>query len=282
MKKILIIGAKGMLGQQLAKVFSEDKNYHVIGWGREEIDIVKFDQAREKILQVAPEIIINAAAYNNVDGCEKNEELANLINGYAAGNLAQIAKEAGALIIHYGSGYVFDGERGNYQENAEPRPISKYGHSKYLGEKELRSKADKFYLIRVNLLFGPPALSKNAKKSFVDLIFDLAKERDTFKFIADEISNPTYVLDLARATKKLIEENYPFGVYHLVNEGRASWYDWAQKIFLLAGLKKKVKPIKSDEYSRPAKRPKNSVLINTKFPKLRSWQESLSEYLRKR
>ncbi|MFH0819687.1 MAG: dTDP-4-dehydrorhamnose reductase [bacterium] len=282
MKKILIIGAKGMLGQQLIEVFGEDKNYQVIGWGKEEIDITNFDQIREKISAERPDIIINCAAYNNVDGCEENEELANLINGYAVGCLAKISQEIGTLLIHYSSGYVFDGSKEGYIEDDKPQPISKYALSKYLGEKELTRENKKFYLIRTNLLFGPGALTPGAKKSFVDLILDLAEVRDSFKFVTDEISNPTYVVDLAEVTKKLIEEKYPFGIYHLVNDGQASWYDWAKEIFRLEKIEKKIIPIKAEEYPRPAKRPKNSVLLNTKFPKLRSWQEALASYLQKR
>jgi len=281
--KILIIGSRGMLGQQLAKIFSEDSNYQVISWDKEDVDITDFPQVKEKVISAKPEIIINVAAFNNVDGCEENEQLANLINGYAVGNLAQVAKELGAVVIHYSSGYVFDGgEKTGYKEDDEPVPISKYDHSKYLGEKELQEKADKFYLIRTNLLFGPAALSEGAKKSFVDLILGLAKERDSFKFVTNEVSNPTYVVDLAKATKELIEDKCTYGIYHLINDGQASWYDWAKALFDLTGLKKEMIGIKSDEYPRPAKRPENSVLINTKFPKLRPWQEALEEYLQKR
>jgi dTDP-4-dehydrorhamnose reductase len=282
MEKILIIGAKGMLGQQLVKVFSEDKNYQVIGWDKEEIDIANFEEIREKISVKKSDIIINSAAYNNVDGCEEQEGLANLINGYAVGYLANVAQEINALIVHYSTGYIFDGEKDGYREDDRPQPISKYAFSKHLGEKELVRGTNKFYLIRTNLLFGPAVLVPGAKKSFVDLILELAERQDSFKFVSDEISNPTYVIDLAVATKKLIEEKHSFGIYHLVNEGRASWYDWAQEIFRLSELKKEIMAIKSEQYPRPAKRPKNSVLLNTKFPKLRSWQEALAEYLQKR
>jgi len=278
--KILIIGSLGMLGCQLLQIFTKDNNYKVIGWDKEEIDITNFIKTQEKILSIKPDVIINCAAYNNVDGCEGNEELANLINGYAVGNLAKIVKELGALMVHYSTGYVFSGGgKSGYTEEDVPVPISKYDKSKYLGEVELQKNTDKFYLIRTNLLFGPAVLVQGAKKSFVDLILDLAKVRDSFKFVTDEISNPTYVVDLAKATKKLIEGKYPYGIYHITNDGRASWYDWAKEIFKIAGIKKEIIPIKSAEYPRPAKRPKNSVLINTKLPKLRPWQEALKEYL---
>lgn len=283
MKKILIIGAKGMLGQQLVKVFSEDDNYEMSSWDKKEIDITNFQEIREKILAEKPAIIINSAAYNNVDGCEENEELANLINGQAIGNLAKIAKELNSIIIHYSTGYVFNGGgKKGYIETDQTAPVSKYDFSKYLGEQELKKNTKKFYLIRTNLLFGRAGESSGAKKSFVDLILDLAEVRDSFKFVTDEISNPTYVVDLAEVTKKLIEEKYPFGIYHLVNDGQASWYDWAKEIFRLEKIEKKIIPIKAEEYPRPAKRPKNSVLLNTKFPKLRSWQEALASYLQKR
>ncbi|MFH1029873.1 MAG: dTDP-4-dehydrorhamnose reductase [bacterium] len=311
--KILIIGSRGMLGQYLLKTFLDNlplpaaprekqRGWEVIGWDRDEIDITDQKQVNEKIKNLKPNLIINSAAYNNVDDCEKNPDLANLINGYAPGYLALMAKKLDIPIIHYSTGYVFDGEKGDYKEDDLPNPISKYAESKLLGEHEVKKNNDKFYIIRTNLLFGNPSIG--GKKSFIELMLNLAKEKDKLEVVNDEISNPTYAKDLADATYELVNrykrhvmegdipkcrlqtdknfpdnKKYPYGIYHFVNDGSASWYDWAKEIFKIKNIDIKVEPVPSSKFPRPAKRPKNSSLLNTKFSKLRTWQESLREYL---
>lgn len=279
-KKILIIGAKGMLGRELGVVFS-GKN--LVLWDKEEMDISDKEQVFNKISGLKPKIVINAAAYNAVDEIEKDEnfELAKKINGWAVGYLAKAAKMVGAITVHYSTGYVFDGKNSvGYKEDDAPNPISKYGESKYLGEKELLNNSDRFYLIRTNLLFGKPSISGTAKKSFVDAMLNLInKGQNKFNLVTDEVSNPTYAADLAQATFKLVDDNYSFGIYHLVNSGEASWHDFGKEIFKIMGLKKELNKISGEDYRRSAKRPKNSVLINVKFPALRTWREALKDYL---
>jgi len=280
--KILIIGAKGMLGQELVKVFSSKgqaiSEIEVTSWDKKEIDITKEDEMK-KIKDLKPEIIINAAAYNAVDKAEEEIEVANKLNGEAVGYLAQVAKELAAIIVHYSTGYVFDGQKKGYKEDDEPNPINAYGYSKFIGEKLLPKNCHQFYLIRTNLLFGPPAASNLGKKSFIEIMLQKASEVGTIEVVNDEFSNPTYVKDLAEATYRLIKEKYPFGIYHLINEGIASWYDWAREIFKIKNIKINLIPISRDKLKRQAKRPKYSVLLNTKFPKLRTWQKALREYL---
>lgn len=277
--KTLIIGSQGMLGQEIKKTFLKEAT---ICWDKDEIDITEKEKTNKKITDLHPDIIINCAAYNAVDKCEENLKIANGINGYAPGNLAKIAKSLNIPLVHFSSGYVFDGEKnGGYKEDAAPRPISKYAESKILGEKNVRENSDKFYLIRTNLLFGRPTLSAGGKKSFIEIMLNLAKEKKTIEAVADEISNPTYAKDLAIAVHNLITKKYPFGIYHIINDGSASWYDWAKEIFKIKNIDVAVKPVPSSKFPRPAKRPKNSSLINTKFPHLRSWQDALTEYLLK-
>ncbi|MFC1615399.1 dTDP-4-dehydrorhamnose reductase [Patescibacteria group bacterium] len=274
--KVLIIGANGTLGGALRTEFSDED---VMSWDKDEIDIIDKDQVNNKIRIVSPDLIINSAAYNDVDGCESNFEIANAVNGYAVGYLAEISEELNIPIIQYSTGYVFGGEKNEgYNEEDNPEPISKYGASKLLGEKELQIKTDKFYLIRTNLLFGDGGAG-NSKKSFIDLMLGLAEQKDELQVVDNEISNPTYVKDLAKATFELVNKKYPFGIYHLVNEGKATWYDWAVEIFRIKNIDITVKPVNSNIFSRPAKRPKNSSLLNTKFPKFRSWEDALREYL---
>lgn len=284
--KILIVGAKGMLGQELMREF-QGVGCEVFGWDKEEIDITNKKQVEEKIRSLKPEIIINAAAYNEVDKIEEeNKELAEAINGYAVGYLAKAAAAVGAIFIHYSTDYVFDGTKiEGYREDDVPNPQSVYARSKWIGEKMLLNQKSgimnykRFYLIRTSRLFGGLAQSEGAKKSFVDMMFKLADERDCLEVIDEEVSSPTYVRDLARRTREIIEWKKPYGIYHIVNSGACSWYGWAKKIFELSGKNVKVIPVTAEKFFRPAKRPRHSILLNTKLPLMRRWEEALEEYL---
>lgn len=275
--KIIIIGAQGMLGQELAKIFQEEKP---LLWDLPEIDITNENQIKQKILEINPDLVINAAAYNDVDGAEKNEALATKINGMAVSYLAKTINAIGGILVHYSTDYVFRGDKKEgYKEHELPDPQSVYARSKYLGEQELFKNIDKFYLIRLSRLFGKPALSKVAKKSFIDQILELAKTKSEINVINEELSCPTYAPDLAMQTYKIIKNQKLFGIYHVTNLGVCTWYEFAQEIFTIKKFNVKLNPVASDFFPRPAVRPKYSVLLNTKLPPLRSWQEALREYL---
>lgn len=283
-KKALIIGAKGMLGQELASVFSAGSKYDVLAWDREEIDITDKAQLKKKIIPQRPDIIINAAAYNAVDKAEEDEaefDLAKKLNSESPQNLAQMAKKIDAIFVQYVTDYLFDGEKGEYTEKDETSPISNYGISKARGEKNVQKVGGRYYLIRISKLFGNPGQSDAAKKSFFEIMLRLAKEKDELKVIDDEKSCFTYVPDLAKATKELVEDGYEYGIYHLINEGPVTWYEGVLKLFELAGVENvKVIPVASDEFPRPAKRASSTVLLNTKFPKLRHYEKALKEWLK--
>lgn len=276
--KVLIIGAKGMLGQELIREFGEN-GYEITAWDKEEIDITKKDQVLEKVKSAGPEIIINAAAYNAVDKIEEGDkELADAVNGYAVGNIAEAAEAIGAIIVHYSTDYVFDGkEIEGYKEDDTPNPQSVYADSKLLGERQIKNK--KYYLIRTSRIFGKPAKSEEAKNSFVDTMLKLAGERSSFEIVDEELSSPTYARDLAHRTREIIEWEKPFGIYHVVNSGSCTWYGWAKKIFELSGKNVELVPVPAGRFPRVAKRPNYSILLNTKLPPMRSWEEALAEYL---
>ena len=284
--KVLILGARGNLGGQLVKVFS-DLKYEVTAWSRAEVDITDKELINKKIDDIKPDLIINAAAYNNVDECEKEEEFekAKKINGDAVGYLADAAIRNNSILVHYSSDYVFDGKQiEGYRENDEPHPINKYGESKLLGEKELISRSGKglkFYLIRTSKLFGPKGESKESKPSFFDIMLKKAQEKNKVDVVDEEKSCFTYTPDLAQATKNLIESEKGYGIYHIVNQGTSTWFEAAQELFKLANLDTRINSVTSDKFPRPAKRPKYSVLLNTKLPKLRNYKEALEEYLKK-
>jgi len=328
-RKVLIIGSKGMLGQELVRVFGADENYEVIAWDKEEIDITDETQAVGKIGPLAPQVIINAAAYNAVDKAEKPAEfeLAKKLNGLAPGYLAQAAKEikippippftkwgTGAVFVHFSTDYVFDGEKEvGYLESDKPSPISNYGISKLLGEREVSYVGGQYYIVRLQKLFGRLGQSPGAKKSFFETMLALTETQSQIEAVDEELANFTYAPDLAERTKWLVEggndinsphpspllrkerekfpltpflqsgESYPFGTYHITNEGApATWYGAAKALFTIAGMADvKLIPVAASRWPRPAQRPKYSILLNTKLPPMRPWPEALKEFLGK-
>ncbi len=285
MVKVLILGSKGMLGQELLRVYREDPGYETVGWDAEDIDLVDFGMAEEKIRAYAPEIIVNAVAYNAVDLCEESTEefkKAMTLNAEMPGFLARLAREMDATLVQYSSDYVFDGmNEDGYAEDALPNPISNYGRSKWAGEKQVASQGGKYYIIRLSKLFGKPATSAVGKKSFFEKMLELSETKKELQAVDDELSCFTYAPDLAVATKVLVQHAIPYGIYHLVNENPATWYEAAQELFKLAKKDVTVKPVSSDAFPRPAKRPHCSTLRNTKFIPFRPYTEALEEFLKK-
>lgn len=288
--KVIILGSKGMLGKALREEFEDSE---VFAFDKEDLDITNENQLRIKIEEIRPEVVINATAINAVDNIEIDAsfyKLAEEINGTAVGKLAQICKELNIILVHYSSDYVFKGDNpAGYNEEAYTDPVDKYGETKVLGEKLLKSTTDKFYLIRLSRLFGPAGTSEMTKKSFVDIMLDLvqgnpstgAQGKTELDLVDDEKSCPTYSCDLAKFTKKLLAENKPFGIYHGANNGACTWYEFAKEIFQIKGLQVKCSSVSADKFPRPARRPNFSELLNTKVEKQRNWQEALQEYLSK-
>ncbi len=298
--KTLIIGARGMLGHELARVFLDWKSFL---WDKDEIDITQAAQVKQKISDLAPELIINAAAYTNVDACETNEAVATKVNGEAVGYLAAAAAKVGATLVHYSTDYVFDGsKKEGYGEADEPRPINAYGRSKLEGEQailSLRAKRSNpeinsgiasvprqggvprndtlnYYIIRTAWLYGIHG------KNFVDVMLALAEKGGPIKVIDDQIGSPTYAVDLARATRALVESKKSAGIYHRTGSGQISWYGFAKEIFTVFGKQVDLSPCATSEYPLPAKRPAFSVLRNTKLAEMRGWKEALRQYAKLR
>jgi dTDP-4-dehydrorhamnose reductase len=278
-KKILILGAKGMLGSDLCFVFKKNQP---ICWDRQDLDITNIKEVFRKINKLNPGVVINAAAYTNVEMAEKEFVLAKKINVEAVKNLAEICVKIGATLVHYSTDYIFNGKKKNgYIEKDKPvNPINRYGFSKLLGEKEiLKNRELKYYLIRISWLFGSKIEPKK-HKNFVQTILKLAQEKEELKIINDQFGKPTYTFDLAQATKKLLVNKKPFGIYHLPNEGETTWYEFAKEIIRLSKFQVRIFPCRTSEYKTLAKRPRYSILINTKFTKLRSWKLALKDYLK--
>lgn len=277
MSRILILGGKGLLGGALARAFAD---HDVTVWDRTELDITDESSAREKITALRPDVIINCAAWNDVDGAERNPEAANALNGTAVGALGGIAKSLGVPMVHYSTDYVFDGmSPAGYTEDSRPNPVNAYARSKALGEELLARATDAHYLIRTSRLYGPLPESPGAKPSFVLRIIAEARASKDLPVVHEEPGSFTYVKDLAEATRTLIESHASHGIYHLIPEGEATWYDCAREIVDALGLPTVVRPIPRSMH--PVKRaiPPYTVLRSTKVPYLREWKTALRDFL---
>jgi len=265
-----------MLGTALCAVFPD-----AMAWDLTEIDITKAEETAAKIAAWQSEhigdeyVIINAAAYTDVDGAEEQQQQAFLINEVGVRNVALAANAIGATVVHYSTDYVFSGDAPEgYNELAPPGPaVNVYGESKLAGEHELSKAQVRHYIIRTAWLYGPKG------KNFVDTMLKLADKRLELRVINDQQGSPTYTKDVAHGTLELVTNDYEPGVYHLVNGGVATWYEFAQKIFVLADKNVVVTPTTTMEYPLPARRPTWSKLLNTKGPVLRPWEEALADYL---
>ncbi|MDD1723557.1 MAG: dTDP-4-dehydrorhamnose reductase [Methanospirillum sp.] len=257
---IVILGANGMLGHALQEVFPRAKPL-----GHTAIDITDDASVRRIIRANQADIVINAAAYTDVDGCEEHEDLATAVNGHGPGIIASACADAGAVLVHYSTDYIFDGTRRNYREDDAPNPLSAYGRSKLLGEEVIRKNMQDYRIIRTSWLFG------HYGKNFVDTILSLSAQITQVKVVNDQIGKPTYTVDLARKTPEVL--SLEPGIYHITNDGVCSWYEFASAFIPNAT------PCSTAEFPRKAKRPMFSILENTKTFPLRHWREAVREYI---
>lgn len=282
MKKVLLIGADGMLGGELKERL--EKIYDVEGTTLKTLDICKKEDVLKKVDEVRPDYIINCAAYTNVDGCEINYDLAKSVNGLALENIATAANNVNATLIHISTDYVFDGKLDvnmAYTENMEPAPVSAYGKTKLLGESYVKT-ANKYYILRTAWLYGMGG------KNFVKTMLSLSKTHDSLSVVCDQHGSPTSTTTLCKIIEQIMEKEPEYGIYHSTNEGFTTWYDFTKKIFELAGVPTIVNPVTSEEYKKmnPASsdRPKNSKLSKEKLHSVGiypvSYEEALKDYLK--
>lgn len=279
--KILITGSTGTLGGDLVKEFA-GAGHELITPKSNELNITDITDVFDFVEKNKPELIINAAAYNFVDRVEEKDiySLAFAVNSSGPKFLAMAAEKQGIPMVHFSTDYVFDGKKDGYSEDDEPEPLSKYGETKLYGERFVRSNASKHYICRVSKLFGEPGESELSKQSFVEKMLELATDRDSLQIVDSETGCPTYTKDIARQVRALVEEEYPYGNYHIINSGGGvTWYEFALEIFDLAGIEIEVEPVSPETFKRLAERPKEAVLINTKLPELRHRREALKDFL---
>ena len=269
--QVLVIGSKGMLGTDVVRALNA-KNYAVTAWDLNEIDITKADEM-EKVITQSPQVVINCAAYTNVDLAETEKEKCRLINTVGVENLVLICKKIGAILVHISTDYVFDGTKESYDENDSRNPINYYGKTKADAEDFIEKNLKSYYIVRTSWLVG-----KNGK-NFVETIIKNALERGALSVVDDQIGRPTFTKDLSGAIVLLLDKKKPFGIYNITNFGKCSWFEFAKKIVQLKKINCAISPCTTAQYPRPAKRPKFSVLNNNKLPNLRSWEEALEEYI---
>jgi len=284
---ILVLGASGMLGNDLVKTLG--LRHEVVGKDFNDFDITNKGITREEILDINPQIVVNSAGFTNVDGCETEVEKAFLINADGTKNVALACEEGKIKLVHIGTDYVFDGnKREPYLEDDTPNPLNIYGKSKLKGEQYIKETMEDFLIVRTEWLYGKKG------NNFVSTIMKLAEIEKELKVVDDQIGSPTYTKDLAHAIERLIDCSLQAnslhnlkGVYHVTNRGTCSWYQFALKMLELARVEDvKVTPISSshlDGYNRPAERPAYSALNCSKFEKetgltLRPWEDALAEY----
>lgn len=274
--KVLLLGHKGMLGSDLMAQFKY--RHEIIGMDQEEIDITRASECSKAVDEVQPQLVINAAAFTNVDACETAKEECFAVNAEAVKNIAEACRAKNITIIHYSTDYVFDGtENRPYLEKDPCNPINTYGASKLAGEQHLSTLTDNFIIIRTAWLYGSHG------KNFVQAILDRARATGKLTVVDDQTGSPTCTRDLAAATELLVDKNAR-GIFHVTNRGSCTWYDFARKILQEAHLEKvELLPMKTGDLQRAAKRPAYSVLgmhkfITTTGKTMQPWQLAFQDY----
>ena len=279
--KILLTGRNGQVGWELERALAPLGE--VVATDRSTLDLADPDAIRRVVREARPEIIVNAAAYTAVDEAESEPELAMRINGFAPGVLAEEAKRLGALLVHYSTDYVFDGEKATpYVEEDEPNPLNVYGRTKLKGERAVQSSGCRHLILRTSWVYGARG------KNFLLAILRKARDAQELRVVVDQVGAPTSVELVARATlaavTRVVRASEPTGTYHMTSRGETSWHGFAQAILSGVGVSARVTPIKSSDFSSTAVRPHYSVLDTSRFVHTfdfepPSWTKDLSQVL---
>ncbi len=275
--KLLVTGAAGMLGRDVM-LAAGNAGHDVVGFGRAELDVTDAAAVERKLDLERPDVVVNCAAWTDVDGAEEAEETAIAVNGAGAGNLAAAAAALGASVVYVSSDYVFDGAKGApYVETDQPAPLSAYGRTKLAGEEATAAANKRHFIVRSAGLFGIGG------SNFVETMLRLAADHGEVLVVRDQVGSPTYTWHLAYGVVRLIE-GIEFGIHHMAAAGQCSWYEFAREIFEQAKVECKVLSITTEEFGRPAPRPSFSALTSQREHAIRlpSWQDGLAGYLAQR
>jgi dTDP-4-dehydrorhamnose reductase len=273
--KILITGGKGQLGRALEVALTGQE---VWAPGHEELDVTDAPAVDAAIGSFRPDVVVHAAAWTDTAGCERDPTRALTVNAEGAANVAAACARRGISVLYVSSNEVFDGEkREPYREHDRPNPINCYARSKLEGERMVQAAAERHWIVRTSWLYGP------GRTSFPEKILDAARRRGRLQLVTDEISSPTWTLDLARAIARLIQHE-EWGVYHLTNAGHCSRMEWAQAILELGGVDVPLEPTTQAAFGAPYRKPVFTALANTRAAALgitlRPWREALADHFR--
>jgi dTDP-4-dehydrorhamnose reductase len=284
-KKIFVLGSAGQLGQELVAEF-RSRGYYVTGMDRDTVDIADRFQVEECIGALDPSVVVNAAAYNQVDVAEREPQAAFAVNALAVRNIALACRQVDARLVHYSTDYVFDGMAGRpYTESDAPRPLGAYGVSKLAGEFFASGYISNPLIIRTSGVFGPGGLD-TARGNFVEFMLRLAQAGQPIRVVEDHVASPAYAPPLAARTADMVDKELS-GVFHVGGGTPISWFEFARLIFKTAGLSPEVRPTNEREYRTEARRPKYSALSNAKMEAaglapMPPLGEALSDYFRRR
>jgi dTDP-4-dehydrorhamnose reductase len=275
--KLLVAGAAGMLGRDLM-LAAGNAGHDVVGFGHAELDVTDPAAVEKKLDLERPDVVINAAAWTDVDGAEEAEEAAFAVNGTGAGNLAAAAARIGATVVYVSTDYVFDGAKGSpYVESDQPAPLSAYGRTKLAGEEVTAAANKRHFVVRSGGLFGIGG------GNFVETMLRLADDHGEVLVVRDQTGSPTYTWHLAYGIVRLIE-GIEYGIHHMAAAGQCSWYELAREIFEQAKVECKVLSGTTEMLGRPAPRPAFSALASQREHAIRlpPWQDGLAGYLAQR
>lgn len=282
--KVLVTGATGHLG---AAIVQEFKNGHdVVGLGHRDLDIVNADAVRAALTHETPDVVVNCAAYNDVDAAEDNPVRAFELNAFAVLTLAREASKRRAVFIHYGSDFVFDGRIDRpYTEDDRPNPASAYGLSKLLGER-LSAEAQRWYCLRVESVFGGPTAGRGARVGSAGTLIATIEAGKEAPVFTDRVVSPSYAVDVATTTRRLLESGAEPGLYHCVNSEECRWDEFAREAARLLGREARLRSITLDTVALRAARPRYSVLSTAKLARagiaMPSWRDALRRYIERR
>ncbi len=282
--KVTIIGANGQIGSDLAKAFRAS-GAHVDGLTHQDIDIAVTASVESKLAEIKPDVVVNTAAFHNVEACENDPQAAFAVNAIGARNLAMAAAKGPFKLIHISTDYVFDGQKGQpYVEEDCPRPLNCYGNSKLSGEHFVQAMAGNYAVVRVCGLYGAEPCRAKMGLNFVKTMLKLARERGEVKVTADEFVTPTYTLAAAEQIVKLAGASET-GLFHVTPQGQCSWYEFAEAIFQYTQTTVKLLPATSADFPAKVPRPRYSVLDNRHLRTagidiMPPWKECLRSYLK--
>lgn len=284
--KIAVIGANGQLGMDVVSVFSSNGD-EVSSLTHSDIELSNIDSVSKRFQELRPQVIINTAAMHHVENCEREPEKAFEVNGLGARNLALVARDIDATLMHVSTDYVFDGAKGNpYEETDAPSPLNVYGNTKLCGEYFVRSTVEKHFVLRTSAIYGHNPCRAKGGLNFIELMLKLAKERGKVRVVDSEIVTPTSTTELARQMVGLSHSD-AYGLYHATAEGSCSWHEFATEIFTMTNTKVNLEVAGPNEFPAKVPRPKYSVLENRELKNhkiniFKPWQDGVREYLSSR